>query len=42
MTVISAGASSPSLYKYVTIDTLRRVLTGSVRFIQPSAFNDPL
>jgi hypothetical protein len=30
-----------SLYKYVTIDALRHILRGSVRFTQPSAFNDP-
>jgi hypothetical protein len=30
-----------SLYKYVSIDGLRQILKGSVRFTQPSAFNDP-
>jgi Protein of unknown function (DUF2971) len=34
-------ASSASLYKYVPMDGLRRLLDGSVRFTQPSAFNDP-
>lgn len=30
-----------SLYKYVTFDTLEHILDGSIRFTQPSAFNDP-
>jgi hypothetical protein len=30
-----------SLYKYVDISGLRRILQGSIRFTQPSAFNDP-
>ena len=30
------------LYKYVTISVLKKVLEGSIRFTQPSAFNDPL
>ena len=30
-----------SLYKYVTIQTLHYILSGGVRFTQPSAFNDP-
>lgn len=30
-----------SLYKYLTIDTLRKVIGGSIRFTQPGAFNDP-
>jgi len=30
-----------SLYKYVDIAGLRRILQGSIRFTQPSAFNDP-
>ena len=30
-----------SLYKYVSIVGLKRVLGGSVRFTQPGAFNDP-
>src|SRR5271169_6849260 len=34
--------SSPSsLYKYVDIPGLKRILAGSIRFTQPSAFNDP-
>ncbi len=32
---------SISLYKYVDVAGLRRILDGSVRFTQPSAFNDP-
>lgn len=31
----------PRLYKYVTISGLKRILQGSIRFTQPSAFNDP-
>ena len=34
-------ANSPSLYKYVPIKTLRSILGGTIRFTQPSAFNDP-
>lgn len=30
-----------ALYKYVTIDTLKKIIAGSIRFTQPSAFNDP-
>ena len=30
-----------SLYKYVDVAGLRRILDGSIRFTQPSAFNDP-
>jgi len=29
------------LHKYVTIDTLKKILGGSIRFTQPGAFNDP-
>jgi hypothetical protein len=29
------------LFKYVTIDTLMRILSGGLRFTQPGAFNDP-
>jgi Protein of unknown function (DUF2971) len=29
------------LFKYVTIDTLMRILSSGIRFTQPSAFNDP-
>jgi hypothetical protein len=38
----TASASvAPPLYKYVNLDGLRRILAGSVRLTQPSAFNDP-
>ena len=37
----ASGASGTSLYKYVDIAGLRRLLEGTVRFTQPSAFNDP-
>ncbi len=30
-----------SLYKYVSIDTLKKILNGNIRFTQPGAFNDP-
>jgi hypothetical protein len=30
-----------ALYKYVSIPGLRRILDGTIRFTQPSAFNDP-
>ena len=30
-----------SLYKYLTIDVLKKVIGGSIRFTQPGAFNDP-
>lgn len=30
-----------SLYKYLTINTLKKVIGGSIRFTQPGAFNDP-
>ncbi|MED7670229.1 DUF2971 domain-containing protein [Pseudomonas moraviensis subsp. stanleyae] len=29
------------LYKYVTADTAKKILKGSIRFTQPKAFNDP-
>jgi len=32
---------SAPLYKYVNIEVLKRILKGSIRFTQPSAFNDP-
>ena len=35
------GAASTPLYKYVDIAGLKRILQGSIRFTQPSAFNDP-
>ena len=41
---MTSGASAKlasALYKYVGIDGLRRILDGSIRFTQPSAFNDP-
>ena len=37
----TAAAAPRSLYKYVTIDGLKRILSGSIRFTQPGAFNDP-
>jgi hypothetical protein len=36
-----SGSGSPPLYKYVSIDVLKRILSGSIRFTQPGAFNDP-
>lgn len=30
-----------SLYKYVTVNTLKKVIAGSIRFSQPGSFNDP-
>lgn len=30
-----------SLYKYLTVETLKKIISGSIRFTQPSAFNDP-
>jgi len=30
-----------SFYKYVSIDTLQKILAGSIRLTQPGAFNDP-
>lgn len=30
-----------SIYKYVTYDTLSRILDGTIRLTQPGAFNDP-
>jgi hypothetical protein len=41
MTDAATGAASTPLYKYVDIAVLKRILQGSVRFTQPSAFNDP-
>jgi hypothetical protein len=41
MTDAATGAASAPLYKYVDIAGLKRILQGSVRFTQPSAFNDP-
>ena len=34
-------SGNTSLYKYVSIESLKRVLKGAVRFTQPGAFNDP-
>ena len=41
MTDKATGAASTPLYKYVDIAGLKRILQGSMRFTQPSAFNDP-
>lgn len=41
MTKAATGVASTSLYKYVDIAGLKRILQGSIRFTQPSAFNDP-
>ncbi|MBQ4859248.1 DUF2971 domain-containing protein [Pseudoalteromonas sp. MMG007] len=30
-----------SLYKYISVDTLFKILEGNIRLTQPSAFNDP-
>ena len=30
-----------ALYKYLTFENLKNVLNGTIRFTQPSAFNDP-
>lgn len=35
------GAVAAPLYKYVDIVGLKRILAGSIRFTQPTAFNDP-
>lgn len=37
----ASNARSTPLYKYVDIHGLKRILTGFIRFTQPSAFNDP-
>ena len=37
----STGTPASPLYKYVDIAGLKRILQGSIRFTQPSAFNDP-
>jgi hypothetical protein len=37
----AAETGPTSFYKYLNLDGLRRILAGSVRFTQPSAFNDP-
>ena len=41
MTDEANSAAFAPLYKYVDIAGLKRILQGSVRFTQPSAFNDP-
>ncbi|MFZ0847415.1 MAG: hypothetical protein WAM62_16640, partial [Pseudolabrys sp.] len=41
MTDAATGAASAPLFKYVDIAGLKRILEGSIRFTQPSAFNDP-
>jgi len=41
MALEANDAAGSSLYKYVNIAGLRRILLGSIRFTQPSAFNDP-
>jgi hypothetical protein len=41
MTQEAIGLASSSIYKYVDIAGLRRILQGSIRFTQPSGFNDP-
>jgi hypothetical protein len=41
MTDSATDTASSSLYKYVSVTGLRRILDGSIRFSQPSAFNDP-
>jgi hypothetical protein len=35
------AVTSPSLYKYVDVKGLKRILLGTIRFTQPGAFNDP-
>lgn len=35
------NGSESLLYKYVTVKVLKHILEGSIRFTQPSAFNDP-
>jgi hypothetical protein len=34
-------SETKSLYKYITIQSLKRILNGFIRFTQPGAFNDP-
>ena len=38
---MTAAANPLPFYKYVPLAGLRRLLAGSIRFTQPSAFNDP-
>ncbi len=37
----TADSASVPLYKYIDLAGLKRILAGSIRFTQPSAFNDP-
>jgi hypothetical protein len=41
MTSVASPNLPSALYKYVGIEGLLRILDGSIRFTQPSAFNDP-
>lgn len=41
MTCATPDTNETALYKYVSIKGLKRILKGSIRFTQPSAFNDP-
>jgi hypothetical protein len=41
MTSVAPTSLPSSLYKYVGIESLLRIMDGSIRFTQPSAFNDP-
>jgi len=41
MTSVAPAKLPSALYKYVGIEGLLRILDGSIRFTQPSAFNDP-
>jgi hypothetical protein len=41
MTDKPTGGHSASLYKYVDVASLKQILQSSIRFTQPSAFNDP-
>jgi hypothetical protein len=36
-----AESGTTPLYKYVSIEILEKILDGTIRFTQPSAFNDP-
>jgi hypothetical protein len=40
-TAVAAAQNLQSLYKYVNLQGLWRILDGAIRFTQPSAFNDP-
>jgi hypothetical protein len=41
MTEPATTAVSAPVYKYVSVEGLKRILAGSIRLTQPSAFNDP-